>query len=135
MSVTRSATGRAFAAFLPPDMTRPLVEEDLRAWMGGGQSAADCHSRFEATIAEVRERGLACAAGAAPSPIHQVAVNAFSAPITDADGQMIMALSLTSSAQRLPASWDGPVPRGLLVAAREISARIASDLHPAGRPM
>lgn len=121
MSITRSATGRAFAAFLPEDMTRPLTEEDLRAWMQTRESAAERRARFDATLAEVREHGMARAVGDAPSPIHQVAVNAFSAPIFDADGHMVMALSLTSSAQRLAADWSGEVPQGLLRAAREVS--------------
>lgn len=124
MSITRSATGRAFAAFLPEEMTRQLIEEDLRAWMQANESAADRRARFDANLAEVREHGMARAIGAAPSPIHQVAVNAFSAPIFDADGQMVMALSLTSSAERLSADWRGEVPQALQQAAREISERI-----------
>lgn len=124
MSVTLSATGRAFAAFLPEAMTRQLIEEDLRAWLQAGEDAVDRKTRFDAALAEVREQGMARAIGAAPSPIHQVAVNAFSAPIFDADGHMIMALSLTSSAERLSADWEGPVPKALLQAAREISERI-----------
>ncbi|MES1264881.1 MAG: IclR family transcriptional regulator C-terminal domain-containing protein, partial [Variovorax sp.] len=125
MSIARSATGRAFAAFLPEAMTQPLIEEDLRAWMQTSESAAERRARFDATLTEVREQGLARAIGAAPSPIHQVAVNAFSAPIFDAEGQMAMALSLTSSAERLSADWSGAVPQGLLRAAREISERIS----------
>lgn len=124
MSITRSATGRAFATFLPEDMTRQLIEEDLRAWMQTSGNAADRRSCFDGTLAEVREHGMARAIGAAPSPIHQVAVNAFSAPIVDADGNMVMALSLTSSAERLSADWGGEVPKALRLAALEISKRI-----------
>ncbi|KPU95869.1 flavin reductase [Variovorax paradoxus] len=125
MSITRSATGRAFAAFLPEEMTRPMIEEDLHAWSQAGESAAERRARFDATLTEARARGLARAIGDAPSPIHQVAVNAFSAPILDAEGHMVMALSLTSDARRLSSDWDAEVPRGLLSAAREISRQIA----------
>ncbi|WP_076997693.1 flavin reductase [Variovorax sp. KK3] len=135
MSISRSATGRAFAAFLPEEMTRPLVEEDLRAWTEGSETAAGRRSRFDETLADVRRHGLARAIGAAPSPIHQVAVNAFSAPITDAQGHMVMALSLTSCADRLDPRWDGDVPQALLAAARDISGQIERKCQPgAGEP-
>jgi flavin reductase (DIM6/NTAB) family NADH-FMN oxidoreductase RutF/DNA-binding IclR family transcriptional regulator len=127
VSITRSATGRAFAAFLPEEMTRPLVEEDLRAWVDGSASAAECRARFEAALVEARTAGLARAVGVTPSPIHQVAVNAFSAPIKDVEGQMVMALSVTSSSQRLSSDWDGHVPQELRKAAHEISQMISAS--------
>lgn len=127
MSVTRSATGRAFAALLPQAMTAPLVEEDLGAWTQETESLADRRADFEAILAEVRARGIARAVGSSPSPIHHVAVNAFSVPIVDAEGRMIMALSLTADSNRLPAEWDGDVPRALLHAGHEISVQIAAN--------
>ena len=124
MSITHSATGRAFAAFLPLETTRPFIDEDLRVYPVAQEDLAAGRRRFDEEIAEVRQRGIARSIGTAPSPLHQVAVNAFSAPIFDAAGGMVMALSLTSSATRLSPDWDGDVPRTLAQAAREISARL-----------
>ena len=124
MSITLSATGRAFAAFLPEEMTRQLIDEDLRAWTQTNESATERRTRFDETLAEVRAHGISRAIGAAPSPIHQVAVNAFSAPIFDSDGHMIMALSMTSSAERLSTGWSGAAPQALLEGARVISEQI-----------
>jgi flavin reductase (DIM6/NTAB) family NADH-FMN oxidoreductase RutF/DNA-binding IclR family transcriptional regulator len=127
MSITRSATGRAFAAFLPEAMTSRLVEEDLRVSTASRETAEERRAGFDEVMRLVRERGIAHAVGASPSPIHQIAVNAFSAPVMDAEGQMIMALSVTSCASRLEAAWDGEVPRGLAAAASRISARLAGS--------
>jgi DNA-binding IclR family transcriptional regulator len=53
-----------------------------------------------------------------------VAVNAFSVPIMDAQGHLLMTLSLTTQADRMSPDWDGPVPRALVQAARELSDRL-----------
>ena len=124
MSITRSATGRAFAAFLPEEMTRPLVDEDLRLSTETHDSPAARRAGFDAVLDEVRRRGIAQVVGSAPSPIHQVAVNAFSVPIRDAQGHMVMALSLTSGAERLAPDCDGPVAKQLAQGALEISGSI-----------
>ncbi|MGE4241789.1 flavin reductase [Ramlibacter sp.] len=130
MSIARSATGRAFAAFLPPEMTQPLVDEDLRLMPATGESLPARRERFAQEIAEVRERGIARAIGAGPSDLHRVAVNAFSVPVFDAEGQMAMALSLTSGAARLPPDWEGEVPRRLAEAGRELSTRLGREGLP-----
>jgi DNA-binding IclR family transcriptional regulator len=51
-------------------------------------------------------------------------VNAFSAPVFDAEGHMILALSLTTPASRMSPDWDGAGPRALAAAA----ARLSTDL-------
>jgi len=124
MSITRSATGRAFAAFMPPETTRAFVDEDLRLFRDADEDEVMQRSRFDAEMAEVKVRGLARASDPGPSPIHQVAVNAFSVPIMDAQGHLLMTLSLTTQADRMSPDWDGPVPRALVQAARELSDRL-----------
>ena len=124
VSITRSATGHAFAAWLPSEMTKPFVDEDLRINPVGDEDVAARRARFDAEMAECRDKGIARVVWSTPSPVHQVAVNAFSAPIFDAAGNMIMALSLTSPATRLSPDWEGKVPQTLAAAAREISSRL-----------
>jgi flavin reductase (DIM6/NTAB) family NADH-FMN oxidoreductase RutF len=128
MSITRSATGRAFAAFLPEAMTKHLVEEDLRVSTATRETIDERRAGFDVVMGLVRQRGIAHAVGATPSPIHQIAVNAFSAPVFDTEGQMIMALSVTSCAARLGIEWDGEVPRGLAAAASRISQKLAGSV-------
>ena len=121
MNVTKSATGRAFAAFLPPEVVKPFIDEDLRLFMSADEDEATQRQRFESEIAEVREQGVSRAIGAKASPLHQIAVNAFSVPVFDAEGHMILALSLTTPASRLDPDWNGDVPQGLIAAAAELS--------------
>ena len=130
VSITRSATGHAFAAWLAPEMTKPFIDEDLRVNPVGDEDMAARRARFEAEMSECREKGIARVVWSTPSPVHQVAVNAFSAPIFDAEGNMIMALSLTSPAARLSPDWDGEVPRALAEAAGEISGRLGRTANP-----
>src|SRR5271163_3396133 len=66
-----------------------------------------------------------------PSPVNRVAVNAFSTPIYDRNGSMIMAISLASAASLLGPDRDGPVPGSLVAAAEDLPARIAHEaLNP-----
>lgn len=131
LSITRSATGRVFAAFMPDDLTKAFIEEDLRLFRSADEDEAKQKQRFDAEIEEVRQRGLARASNRGPSPVHRVEVNAFSAPIYDAHGSMVMALSLATPATRMEPEWDGPVPKALTAAAAELSRRIAA-LPPEG---
>ena len=126
MSISRSATGRAFVAFLPSDTTRPFVEEDLRIFRSEGEDEATQRLRFDRAIAEVREHGLALATNVDPSPLHQTPVNAFSVPIFAADGRMVMALSLTTPADRMAPDRNGSAPRALKAAAKSLSKRVAA---------
>lgn len=121
VSLTQSATGLAFSAFMDPGVTAPAVERELqaRAAAGGPDSG-----RFAERVADTRQHGLARAIGQTPSERHQVTVNAFSAPVFDASGQMVLALSTTCRAEALEPAWDGSVPTALLRAAQNLSARL-----------
>ncbi|HSV81763.1 MAG TPA: flavin reductase [Ramlibacter sp.] len=125
VSLTQSATGTAFAAFMDPAVTSKLIDSELNARV---ESGCPDQGRFAARVAEAREHGLARVLGQAPSQRHQVTVNAFSAPVFDAQGQMVLALSTTCEAERLAPDWDGPVPVALLQAARRLSVRLGHHL-------
>ncbi|MEB0039300.1 MULTISPECIES: flavin reductase [unclassified Pseudomonas] len=123
MPVTQSATGRAFAAFLPDEMTKNLISEELRQYREEGEDAATQRERFEHELDVIRSRGFAQAARSQPSPLHLQTVNAFSVPIFS-DGQMILALSVTSPAGRLSADCDGHLPNALTNAAKRLMSLV-----------
>ncbi|MCY1520920.1 Bacterial transcriptional regulator [compost metagenome] len=124
MPVTQSATGRAFATFLPESMTKALIAEELRQYREENEDAATQRERFQQELEETRQRGIAQAARPQPSPLHQQTVNAFSAPIFDGNRQMVMALSVTSPAARLSADCDGQTPKALKAAAEQLTERL-----------
>ena len=124
MSMTRSATGRAFSAFIPPETSRPFIEEDIRSFPTDHETVSARLANLERELGDIRERGMARSIGSTPSLLHQIAVNAFSVPIRNANGDMVMALSLTSPATRLSPEWDGKTPQALVRAAQRLSERI-----------
>ena len=119
-SVTRSATGRAFAAFLPTEITRSFVDEDLRLSRSSEESESVQRTTFESEVELARKCGIARSANSQPSPVHGIAVNAFSVPLRDPEGRMIMALTVVSQAERLSPELDGEVPVRLAQAAAAI---------------
>ena len=127
VSLTQSATGRAFAAFMPPDQTRAAIEQELQSRERSGQPD---NGQFSRHVAEARQQGLARAVGSASSPRHKIMVNAFSAPVYDAQGNMTLAISTTCESNRLSTDWDGPVPTALREAARELSQRLGYSETP-----
>lgn len=121
VSVTRSAAGRAFAAFLPTDITRSFVAEDLRLSRTSMEDAAAQQAAFELEMEQARASGVARSADPGPSPIQGFAVTAFSVPIRDSLGNMIMALTIISHASRLQPDRDAEVPTRLAQAAASIA--------------
>ena len=105
-------------------MTKAFVEEEHRLFTGADEGEAARRKQFEDEMAEVRRHGIARSVGVKASPLHQVAVNAFSVPVFDAEGHMILALSLTTPASRMPPDWDGAVPRALVDAAAWLSTAL-----------
>ena len=110
MSLTRTATGRAFAAFLPNEVTRPFIDEDLRLTRVADEDETVQRQAFEEAVQQARLDGVA--------RWNEESNPACSAPIFDRSGNMIMALSAASK------TVD---PAKLLDAAKEISSQI-SDL-------
>ena len=124
MSTTRTATGIAFAAFLPKEVTDAFVTEDLRLFRVADEDETEQRRAFEDVIAAARTSGLAGAVDLQPSSLIRVVANAFSAPVYDAGGDMICALSVAAEASLLPPDVQGPVPQALLRAARRLTAEM-----------
>lgn len=79
---------------------------------------------FDSEVEQARKIGIARSANAAPSPVHGVAVHAFSVPIRDAQGNMVMALTVAARAERLSPDPRGDVPKQLAQAAAQIERRL-----------
>ena len=109
MSLTRSATGRAFAAFLPNEVTRPFVDEDLRLTRVADEDETLQRQAFDDAVQHAKVSGFATwNEGSTPQ---------YSAPIFDRTGAMVMAISVTSGAID---------PANLLAEARTLSGQISN---------
>lgn len=104
-----SATGRVFAAFLPP--------ETLRA------HAAQRHEDDRAPVAEsvdaVRRRGLARASGD-----FMPGLSAFAAPVFDDRGRLVLALTVLDYRALFDHRWSGPTAGALRESAERVSVAL-----------
>lgn len=119
MSLVHTATGRVFAAYLPPKVTEHLVDAELDR---GALSAAERRTsakEFAATLATIRERGIARATGH-PIP----GINAFCAPVFDHTRSLVLAITLLGPAGTFDASWQSPLARELATTAERVAARL-----------
>jgi DNA-binding IclR family transcriptional regulator len=120
MSLTATATGRAFAATLPQ-------EQLLRARTGalgeplGPSPWSGSRDELGAIAAEVQRHGVARAVGL-PIP----GVNAFSAPVRDHEGQVALVITVLDHEDRLDPRWQGNAVQALREAAREVAQRLGA---------
>jgi DNA-binding IclR family transcriptional regulator len=112
LPLTTTATGRVFAAFLPHDVTAPLLAEELR---GSTRSPA----AFARVLEDVRRTGLASIQGdLVPG------VNAVAAPLFDRKDRIVGVIGALGRSEDLDVSESGVVAKVLLRTAFEISRRM-----------
>lgn len=137
MSLFGTATGRAFAAALPPAQ---LIEAatGLATPVGGSPPAPRLASepaltRAEETIVrqarnDVERHGIVRAEGQ-PIP----GVNAFSAPCLDGEGKPALVITMLGHQDKLPVSWDSAGALAIRSAAADISSHLGwRPPRPAG---
>jgi DNA-binding IclR family transcriptional regulator len=113
MPMLSSATGQVFAAWLPRDVTREAIEDDLRRSPSSGRLSA---AEVEALLDEVRTTGVGATVGGLNST-----VNALSAPVVDHRGVLVAALSALGPADRFDAGRDGDLARRIAAVALDVS--------------
>jgi flavin reductase (DIM6/NTAB) family NADH-FMN oxidoreductase RutF/DNA-binding IclR family transcriptional regulator len=116
LPVTSTATGLAFAAHLPPEAVAEVVRSDQTESQG---EERDWVQRLE----DVRQRGLA-RQGLETFYRSETMINALSAPVLDASGQAVLALTAVGEANRFRADLDGNFAHALRETARDLSCRL-----------
>jgi DNA-binding IclR family transcriptional regulator len=124
-SLTGTATGRVFAAFLPDAVVAPRLRAELAE---GGRTqrvgAPAAPAQVAAEREAVRRRGYATTEGM-PVP----GVNALSAPVFDHAGQLQTVITVIGPAASLPTGPATPQLAALLGFTRRLSAELG--YHPA----
>lgn len=118
VSLTRTATGLAFAAFSDSQAIQSGIQHEMADWAHSGVSERES---FAERVAESRRRGLARSIGDMPSEQHQATLNAFSAPVFNAQGVMVLAVTAINRADLLDPDWNGHVPTALRAATQRLS--------------
>ncbi|MBO9330520.1 IclR family transcriptional regulator [Achromobacter pulmonis] len=117
MSLTNTATGKVFAALLPPKKIESLLHEDFLR-LGAVPSRARSE-KFEQTLKEVRQRGVARAVG---DPIP--GINGLSAPVFDSNGNVVLVITAIGAAGVFDARWSSPLVAEIRQCADAISAEL-----------
>ena len=117
-----SATGKVFAAFSPPELTQPYLDAEIAAAQHSETATFTSRAAVDAHLAEVRERCLGVIDSANLTNINERGVNGFSAPVFDATGAIVLALTMMGDAEQLKV--DDPALARLADAARRLSARL-----------
>jgi len=129
LPVTSTATGLAFAAHLPPEAVAEAVRSDQTEPQG---EQRDWVRRLD----DIRRTGLA-RQGLETFYRSETMINALSAPVLDASGQAVLALTAVGEVTRFGADLDGDFAHALRETARDLSFRLGyrSDAVrlPAGR--
>ncbi|PIT74638.1 IclR family transcriptional regulator [Limnohabitans sp. JirII-29] len=120
MPLLTSATGRCFAAYMPRDLTGPMLKAELaRAQKMKRHDVPLTQADAKAMLDEVRERGLARVVDALLP-----GVAGFSAPVFDSDGHLALAMVSLGPTSSFDASWDGAPAKALRHAAQQLSAEL-----------
>lgn len=125
MSLLETATGRVFAAFLPPSTITAALDDELdRLSIGYDPNRETKGPAIDKVLAEVRKRGLARAVG---EPLR--GVNAFSAPVFDHSGAAVLAVTAMGAAGAFDVNWTSPIAKALLDCTQAISRRLGHGVR------
>ena len=120
LSLTRSATGRAFAAFSRAPYLKKMIDAELQLQSTEQKIAQTTIRRqLDKVLGEIRGKGLSRASGSLTPGI-----NGFSAPVYDHTGGMIAAITSLGSIGEFDVDWESSTARAMLEAARTLSHRL-----------
>jgi DNA-binding IclR family transcriptional regulator len=124
VSLLETATGRVFAAFMPPATIHAALTEDLdRLSIGYDPNRKIKGPAIDKILADIRTRGLARAVG---EPLR--GVNAFSAPVFDHSGAVVLAVTAMGAVGTFDVNWNSPIASALLDCTNAISRRLGRDV-------
>lgn len=120
MAMLETATGRAFSAFLPPNVVRAALDSKLDHLAIGYSSKRSTRAAdVEELLAPVRKRGLTRAM-ADPLP----GVHAFAAPVFNHAGAVVLAITAMGPVGSFNTDWNSPIAKALLECTHAISQRL-----------
>jgi DNA-binding IclR family transcriptional regulator len=120
MSLAYTATGRLFAAYLPPKVVEKLIIEDVARQSGrAGGTMQLTRTQVDDAIVETRRHGLSRTIGH-PIP----GINAFCAPVFDSAGNLVLGITAMGPEATFDNEWNGKVAAPLRACALEVSRRL-----------
>lgn len=115
--MTVTATGKTFAAFMPPAMVEPLIRSELDSVAATQRAALQVEeASYRRMVEEVRRQGFAITLDQ-PIP----GVSAIAAPVFDHSGMMQLAVTIIGPTGYIDLSPDGPSVKALMDFTRALS--------------
>jgi DNA-binding IclR family transcriptional regulator len=120
MSLAYTATGRLFAAYMPPKMVEQMISDDIaRQGMSPRGVVLPTREQVEMAISETRQHGLSRTVGH-PLP----GISAFCAPVFDAADHLALGITAMGPEATFDAEWTGTVATALKKCASAISRKL-----------
>jgi len=116
LGITTSATAKLLAAYLPIEVTKPLVRRELKE--------RDCftNARFNSVFndyANIVSAGVANSIGA-----RRTGLNALSTPLFEKSGKVVAAITVLGMAPNFEARLDGRAAKLLIALGQELSLKL-----------
>ena len=124
LSTTQTASGLAFAAFAQSEAVEREIDLELNEF---DALHKPYRAAFALEVSETQRRGLARWVGDVPFEQHQAKLNSFSAPVFNAKGEMVLAITAINRSDLLDPDLAGPVPTALLAASHVLSHALGFD--------
>jgi DNA-binding IclR family transcriptional regulator len=123
LPVLTSATGLAFAAWLPRETTAPFINAEIA--QGGPVGEGITSQGVAEQLGLIRANGIVRLVGTdAFADLYGGSISAASVPVFDQSGAMVLALTAIGSTQRLDLDESSPLVRGLRDCAARLSQRL-----------
>ncbi|MDZ4355116.1 MAG: IclR family transcriptional regulator [Variovorax sp.] len=139
-SLTNTASGRVFAAYLDPAVVRAQLEDERQRQKqrkGAAEPAPlagmppvqplPSWSDFERQCQEVRDHGISRSDGEVIE-----GVSAMAAPVFDHTGAIVLAVTAIGPAGIFHTAWDGEIARALKACAGTVSQRLGASNSQGG---
>lgn len=122
MSLMNTATGRLFAAFMPPKVIEKAMQGEV-ARMGAVGISPLTQTEFDVLVSETRRHGLSRSLSQ-PIP----GIDAFCAPVFDSAGNIVLGLLAMGPSATFDSAWDGKVATALRRCANEVSRKLGYEV-------
>jgi flavin reductase (DIM6/NTAB) family NADH-FMN oxidoreductase RutF/DNA-binding IclR family transcriptional regulator len=127
LPVLASATGLAFAAWLPAEMTAPFIDAELA--QGAAGEFYEDPARLARRLSEIRSSGIVRLASTdAFANFYRTTISAISLPVFDQTGAMVLALTAIGAVDRLDISESGRLVTALRQCAATLSQRLGAPM-------
>ena len=117
-----AASGLIFSAFLPRSKVDPHIEQELASLRAAGMTNIPTAAEIDSLLERTRQFGLS---RSLPERFGSDVI-AYGAPVFDAAGRVVFALTAVGKTARLGESETAELPQALRRAAAELSARLAA---------